>query len=54
MWQDALAVLRDAVTRAVSEGMKKQHAVLGPLTDDEWVKFHCRHAELHFSFLMPG
>ncbi len=52
-WAAAVSHLRSAVTRAIAEGMTKPHAVLGPLTEDEWVRFHCRHAELHFGFLAP-
>ena len=28
-------------------------AFLGALTKEEWTQLHCRHAELHFSFLIP-
>jgi hypothetical protein len=27
------------------------HALFGPLTHDEWIAQHLRHAELHLSFL---
>ena len=53
-WNDALANLRRAVQRAESEPMAADHPFLGELTADEWLRFHCRHAELHFGFLQPG
>jgi len=27
--------------------------LLGRITHDQWVQMHCRHAELHFSFIQP-
>jgi hypothetical protein len=27
--------------------------VLGRLSHEQWVQFHCRHAEMHFSFMHP-
>lgn len=54
-WDAALAELRREIGR-IRAGARMTHPspVMGPMTHDEWVQFHCRHAELHFSFMMPG
>ena len=33
------------------ERMSKPSPVFGPMTHEEWEQLHCRHAELHFSFI---
>jgi len=33
--------------------MTHRSPLLGPMSHDDWVKMHCRHAELHFSFIQP-
>jgi hypothetical protein len=59
MWSDSASVhaaaeaLRAAIGRLKSETHRAQHPVIGPLTVDEWNQFHCRHAEMHLSFLVP-
>lgn len=50
-WEDAVEHLRTIISRAKAEGMTGRSPVFGQLTHDEWVQMHCRHAELHFSFL---
>ncbi len=50
-WEDAVEHLRTIISRAKDEGMTGRSPVFGQLTHDEWVQMHCRHAELHFSFL---
>ena len=52
--EDGLGLLRTQVSR-VQAGERCSHAspLLGTLSHDEWVQLHCRHAELHFSFLHP-
>lgn len=52
--EDALGHLRAALMRLDEETMNAAHPVLGPLTPEEWVQFHCRHGELHFSFMHPA
>lgn len=51
-WDDAVALLRREVGR-IRDGARMTHAspMLGALSHEEWVNLHCRHAELHFSFL---
>jgi hypothetical protein len=45
--------IRQAIKRLQTESQRAPHAVLGPLTLDEWNRLHCRHSELHLSFLVP-
>jgi hypothetical protein len=52
--QQALQMLRKAVTRLQDEKMTARHPVLGRLTHDEWTQFHLRHSELHLNFVVPG
>lgn len=49
----ALARFREAVARFKSVDLPTHSPFLGRLTRDEWEQFHCRHAELHLSFLVP-
>ena len=50
-WADALKHLRWAVSRSDHERMEADHPFLGPFSHAQWVRFRCRHAELHFSFM---
>ena len=46
--------LRDALARLQAhQGAFASHPMLGPLTRDEWLLFHCRHAAHHLSFAVP-
>jgi hypothetical protein len=45
--------IRRSVGRLQAETHRAPHPVVGPLTVDEWNQFHCRHAEMHLSFLVP-
>ncbi len=51
--EDGLRSIRNALQRLKSESKRSPSAFLGHLTDDEWIRLHCRHAELHLSFLVP-
>jgi hypothetical protein len=51
--QDALEQLRRAVGRLRTERMTVRHPVFGKVTQEEWTRFHLRHAELHLSFAVP-
>lgn len=48
-----LNALRSAIQRMKSTTVRQPHPIFGILTPDEWIAFHCRHAELHLSFLVP-
>ena len=51
-WEDAVSALRDAVARIDSgERMTQPSPLLGAMTHEDWVNLHCRHAEMHFSFM---
>ena len=53
--EDALAYLRSSVAAASKPGaMTHPSPVFGPMTHAQWLQFHCRHAELHFSFIQEG
>jgi hypothetical protein len=51
---DALDKMRTATQRLKQERAAARHPVLGPLTHDEWILLHLRHAEMHLSFAVPG
>jgi hypothetical protein len=51
---EGIEALRQAIKRLQTETHRAPNAVLGPLTSEEWNQLHCRHAELHLSFLCPS
>lgn len=51
--EDGLRNFREAVRRLKTETKRGANPVLGKLTNEEWDQLHCRHAELHLSFLVP-
>jgi hypothetical protein len=51
--EEGLQSIRQAIKRLQTETKRAPNAVLGPLTADEWNQLHCRHSELHLSFLLP-
>jgi len=47
-------ILRHAIARfSVAAGPFPAHPFLGPMTKDEWVRFHCIHAAHHLGFAVP-
>ena len=48
---DAVEQLAKAIGRTRHETMAGTHPVFGRLSHAQWTRFHCRHAELHLSFL---
>jgi hypothetical protein len=52
-WEDGLQMFREAIERLHSETKREPSPFLGPMTREEWDQLHCRHAELHLSFLVP-
>jgi hypothetical protein len=50
---EGLERLRAAFGRLAGEEPMRTSPVFGPMTREEWVKFHLRHAELHLSFFHP-
>jgi hypothetical protein len=49
--EQGLARFRSTFGRLGAECPARPHALLGPLTHQEWINQHLRHAELHLSFL---
>ncbi|MCZ6836822.1 MAG: DUF1569 domain-containing protein [Planctomycetota bacterium] len=53
-WAQATGHLKKVVDRIEKgERMKQRSPVLGFLEHEEWIQLHCRHSEMHFSFLQP-
>ena len=50
-FEQAVASLRQAIGRTSSDRMTKASPFLGAMTHQDWVNLHCRHAEMHFSFM---
>ena len=50
-FEQAVASLRQAIGRTRSERMTKASPFLGAMMHEDWVNLHCRHAEMHFSFM---
>lgn len=48
---DGLAHFRRSFGRLKSEAPVLPHVLFGPLTHEEWINQHLRHAELHLSFV---
>ncbi len=53
-WEEGLAMFRQAVNRLQTESKREPSPFFGPMTRAEWDQLHCRHAELHLSFLVPA
>src|SRR5205085_1441986 len=53
-WEHGLESFRQALGRLKTESRRSPNPVVGPLTEEEWEQLHCRHSELHLSFLLPG
>lgn len=51
-WDEAVQHLRSLVERVRGgELMRQPSPVFGSLSHEQWAMLHCRHAEMHFSFL---
>jgi len=51
--EQAIAAFREDARRALRAGaMTHPSPLLGPMTHTQWERLHCRHAELHFSFIV--
>ena len=48
-----LVRMRRIMERLKAEAPSKPQAIFGPMTHEEWVALHCRHAEMHLGFLVP-
>jgi hypothetical protein len=52
-WDDGLLGFRQAIHRLQTDGTREPSPFLGVMTREQWDQLHCRHAELHLSFLVP-
>jgi len=52
-WEDGLQAVRTALARMKAEPQRHPSPFLGALTLEQWEQLHCRHCELHLSFLLP-
>jgi hypothetical protein len=52
-WDEGLQMFRHAIQRLHTETKREPSPFLGSMTRDDWEQLHCRHAELHLSFLVP-
>ena len=51
---EGLENCRHAHQRLQTETPRCEHPAFGAFTPEEWEQCHCRHSELHLSFLLPG
>lgn len=51
-WEDGLQVIRTALARMKAEPQRHPSPFLGEMTREQWEQLHCRHCELHLSFLI--
>ncbi len=52
--EEGLAALRAGIERLKRESTRAISPLLGRMTAEEWNLLHQRHAELHFSFIVPA
>jgi hypothetical protein len=52
-YEDGLRSIRQALDRMKTEEQRAPSPFLGTLSNEEWVQMHCRHSELHLSFIVP-
>jgi hypothetical protein len=50
-FEDAEAKFKKNFTRIKNECPKIPNALFGPMTHDEWINLHLRHAELYLGFM---
>lgn len=54
-WNAAREYLDAMVARVeAGERMEQPSPAFGPMVHEEWLQLHCRHAEMHFSFMHPA
>ena len=52
-WDEAVDGFRVVMTKLDARQMTCPSPVFGKLTPEQWEQVHCRHAEMHFSFIQP-
>ena len=53
-WAEGGRLIHDAVRRLKNETQRAKSPAFGSMTREDWDRMHCRHAELHLSFLTPA
>ncbi len=53
-FEDGLQRLESGIARLKNEEQRMVHPLTGPLTREQWDRFHLTHAELHMSFHVPA
>ena len=48
-----VAALEKAIARLGATSQRSPHALFGTLSQQQWNQLHCRHAEMHLSFIVP-
>ena len=51
--EDGFQLLMKALDRIKSEPRRAPSPAFGVMPESDWIKLHCRHSELHLSFLVP-
>lgn len=51
--EEGLTRLRSALARLEAAPPDRPNPIFGPLSHPEWMSMHCRHCELHLSFVHP-
>lgn len=49
--EQAMEMIGSAVQGASDKGFLPKNPILGPMTQQQWVNLHCRHAEMHFGLI---
>lgn len=52
-WDEAVDDFRAVMMKLDTRRMTCPSPIFGKLSHEQWVQVHCRHAELHFSFVDP-
>lgn len=52
--QQGLDELNKAFDRLEHTMPTQDHPIVGPMTHDEWIQAHLRHAELHLGYFIPA
>ncbi|MHC4102643.1 MAG: DUF1569 domain-containing protein [Planctomycetota bacterium] len=53
-WEDAVEYMNETMSRLGTDRMTAPSPILGKLSHEQWEQLHCRHAEMHFSFMHPA
>ena len=54
IWDDAVGRFHAVHNKLATRPMTQPSPIFGRLTHRQWEQMHCRHAEMHFSFMHPA